>query len=184
MLFVVVVQIVRTGLGLFGNEGAIEYLDTLSLVSGGVGFLHWYEHYDASSTILLFGGRSFEGLYDLLGIHMRVFGQYTDTLGVSGFETANLYTVYRGLIEDFSLPGALVLYIAFGFVSQSVYRQVVHGNAYVVPILSIVYAYTIIGTVNSMFIHNSLLFAPIIVSLLWRFFLARKLSKELVLLYA
>ena len=55
------------------------------------------------------GAYTFAGVFDLLGIKQRQIGVYEQYETLAGGEDTNIYTLLRGLIQDFTLPGAMPL---------------------------------------------------------------------------
>jgi oligosaccharide repeat unit polymerase len=84
-------------------------------------FADWFQHPDDSS--LRWGGLTFEGLYNLLGIRERILGSYTDAAQTVGQESTNIFTIFRGLIQDFTLPGAFLICGLWGFLSGHAYSK-------------------------------------------------------------
>ena len=84
-------------------------------------FADWIAHTDYSS--LHWGGYTFAGLYNLLGIQQRILGDYKDSARTSGLEGTNVFTAFRGLIQDFTFPGALFICGAWGLFSGYAYSK-------------------------------------------------------------
>jgi oligosaccharide repeat unit polymerase len=84
-------------------------------------FADWYQHPDDSS--LRWGSLTFEGIYNLLGIRERILGTYTDAAQTVGQESTNIFTIFRGLIQDFTLPGAFLICGFWGFLSGHAYSK-------------------------------------------------------------
>ena len=85
-------------------------------------FAEWFDHDDHSSS-LAWGALTFPRLYDLLGIHPHTLGVYTDSESTVGTEGTNIYTIFRGLIEDFTLGGAFLFCGFWGFVGGRCYSR-------------------------------------------------------------
>jgi oligosaccharide repeat unit polymerase len=84
-------------------------------------FADWFQHPDDSS--LRWGSLTFEGIYNLLGIRERILGTYTDAAQTVGQESTNIFTIFRGLIQDFTLPGAFLICGIWGFLSGNAYSS-------------------------------------------------------------
>lgn len=84
-------------------------------------FADWYAHFDSSPA--LWGARTFAGEFDLLRLKARVIGTYMDKTNVVGTESTNVYTLFRGLIEDYTGYGAALSAILIGVSIGSVYAN-------------------------------------------------------------
>lgn len=100
--FFVGIQFLRTG-----NQDA----DILGITShvltwffGHVSaFSTWFDTY--THLPVTFGGRTFSGITSLLGLSERTGGTY-DMVNIGSYRQSNVFTAYRGLIEDYTLIGA------------------------------------------------------------------------------
>lgn len=114
---------------------------------------------DASRQCCTFGALSFIGPLDALGTVHREAGVYLVNFIIYGIET-NIYTVWRYLVQDFSLLGPFLLnsMMAFIFIALRTIRWVpaslaVSGFATISAILS---------TNVTPFVHNSVAFAMVL----------------------
>ena len=71
-------------------------------------------------------------------------------------ETSNIYTGFRPLIEDFTIPGALVVLALLGFVGGLGFRNVAAGKWSGLPLLLIAYLTTLWTPITWFWIYNSL----------------------------
>ncbi len=71
-------------------------------------------------------------------------------------ETSNIYTGFRPLIQDFSIPGAAAILGILGLVSGAAYRSVAAGNAGAVPVLIAGYMTILWTPITWFWIYNSL----------------------------
>jgi len=147
--------------------------------------LHW------NITDPAYGAYSFAGIFDQLQIQERVEGLYDDNryLGVYGdqAESTNIHTMFRGLIEDFTVPMSILLMFILGLILGFVYLGLSIGNAICLPLLALFYSYTLWGMIASLLNYNSLILTWIFFHLLFLFprwsFLKKlkvKPSKELL----
>ena len=171
------------GIALFGagqviREGKTPSWDTLwgQIASPGVRsaffghvsvFSGWFE---TTWDVVLrpaWGRYSLAGFFDLLGLSTREVGLYRDIQEVEPGGLSNIYTVFRGLIQDFTAPGALVVLFFMGGVAGRAYHWTRQGRLIWMPILIAFYA--LAGNViTSIFNYNSILFAWFLLSLyLW-----------------
>jgi oligosaccharide repeat unit polymerase len=112
----------------------------------------------AASLHPTLGQYTFAGVFELLHIHSRVAGLYTDQVMVNG-AGYNIYTAFRGLIEDFTIPGALLLLAFVGFGAELAYRRVQSGDLRYAGILAAFYAATLWSFVVDVFIYNTIVLA-------------------------
>jgi oligosaccharide repeat unit polymerase len=82
-------------------------------------FSSWYAHFDSSPPVL--GARTFAGEFDLLHLKSRTVGTYLDKSNVIGTESTNVYTLFRGLIEDYTEFGAAFAAVFVGFQGGWIY---------------------------------------------------------------
>ncbi len=101
------------------------------------------------------GQYTFAGVFEVLHIHSRVAGLYTDQVTVNGVGY-NIYTAFRGFIEDFTIPGALLLLGAVGFGAELAYRRVRAGDLLYVGLLAAFYGATLWSFVVDVFIYNTI----------------------------
>jgi oligosaccharide repeat unit polymerase len=107
------------------------------------------------------GQYTFAGVFELLHIHTRVAGLYTDQVVVSG-TGYNIYTAFRGLIEDFTPPGALLFLAVIGFGAEIAYRRVRSGDLLYLGLLAAFYAATLWSFIVDVFIYNTVVLAFLI----------------------
>lgn len=138
----------NTGASMFGHISA---------------FSDWFSDSRYIYQMPTFGAFTFAGFFDLLGLHTRLAGLYIDKIvevEPGGF--TNIYTIFRGLIQDFTLPGSLVFLFIIGSISSWAYKCVAHGNIKFMPILIGFYAFAS-GHGVSIFNYNSIFFGWLIV---------------------
>jgi oligosaccharide repeat unit polymerase len=82
-------------------------------------FVDWFDH--SGEVSLSWGGLTFAGVYDVLHIRSKEFGFYGDYAQTVGLEGTNVFTMFRGLIQDFSLLGAVLICGLSGFFSTRAY---------------------------------------------------------------
>jgi oligosaccharide repeat unit polymerase len=128
-------------------------------------FAAWFDRgNDAPST---WGARTVPGMFDLLGIRGRTLGTYDDSVQTVKSEGTNIYTIFRGLVEDFTLPGAFVACMGWGFLSARAHssRSFHTGPALV---LAAYYSMALFSPLYCFFSFNSSIFAWLVVWLLLR----------------
>ena len=123
-------------------------------------FAQWYAHSDVSGAE--WGARTFAGEFDLLHLKTRTLGTYSDKSNVVGTESTNVYTLFRGLIEDFTPIGALVLAPCVGGLAGWSYRtrfRRIYGPLFW---LSMFYSYFLFSPLMSLFSFNGALLAWVV----------------------
>ena len=91
----------------------------------------------------------------------------------SGSET-NIFTAFRGIIYDFSIPGALVISFFTGFLGSIIYMKASSGKFVAMILLSMIYAFIFYSPLISIFHYNSILISWIIAFII---FIINKKSK-------
>lgn len=124
-------------------------------------FASWFEHSESSAHT--WGGLTFAGAFDSLRAQPRVVRTYTDYANTVALENTNIFTVFRGLIQDFTLPGAITLCGVFGYYSGKVYSRPSWDPGFMLG-LSAYYALALFSPLVSFFSSNSAIFAWVIVS--------------------
>lgn len=131
-------------------------------------FSRWLE-YGWQHDQPAWGAFTFAGLFDWLGIRQRVQGLYSEVVYLSAAqiqtESSNIYTAFRSLIEDFTLPGAMIIVAITGCVASFAYRRVFAGESAWLPILVLFYAFVLHSFITSFLTYNSLLLAWVLFSL-------------------
>ena len=115
-----------------------------------------------------FGAITFGGIFEALGIRMRVLGIYEDVIDIGTEEFAtdtNIYTVFRGLIEDFTLPGTLVMLFAIGLVAGHGYRMAAGRAVVGIPFLVSFYWFALWSPIAAVTTYNTLIVAYLIFTL-------------------
>jgi oligosaccharide repeat unit polymerase len=131
-------------------------------------FSQWFHESRFTSVIPAFGAYSVAGVFDQLGMHTRPAGLYADPYEVEPGGFTNVYTIFRGLIEDFTLPGSLVFLFLVGTCAGWAYDRVRAGNLQYAPFLVAFYAFTGSHGV-SIFNYNSVLLAWLAAAIyLWK----------------
>ena len=104
------------------------------------------------------GAFTFAGPFDLFQWAERRQGLYDTTIYfASAGSGSNIYTVFRGMIEDFGYTGIWLMCFALGAGSAIAYRRCGEGLVtWVVP-LSVFYSQSLFSHLYSMFIFNSVI---------------------------
>lgn len=91
------------------------------------GFSLWFDQ-AKDGTDLSFGFYTFTGVFDLLGIKQRETGLYLDYVDLGGGAYGNIYSIFRGLIEDFGGVGACIFLFFMGALGGRSYCQVLRSS--------------------------------------------------------
>ena len=109
---------------------------------GGVSGFSTYLETIYSSDNLLTGGRyTFSSLYDLLGIAKAEAGVYDEYLKISPNNTANIYSIFRPLMEDFGFYGMVSWAFILGMISNFNFRKALNGSLISISISISIYIY-------------------------------------------
>lgn len=115
-------------------------------------FAEWYAHADVSGAE--WGARTFAGEFDLLHLSTRIVGTYLEKSNVLGTESTNVYTLFRGLIEDFTPFGAALLGACIGGLAGWVYGTGSNDARRTLFWLSAFYAAFLFSPLVSLFSFN------------------------------
>jgi hypothetical protein len=113
-------------------------------------FCLWFKADGLYVDELLWGYRMFWKAYECIGIQREI--EHSILVEQT---SSNIFTVFRGLIEDFGLVGSCLFLGFFGMFGNYSYRRVMEGQVLYLPALSLVFAYTLIGTSFSLFSYNA-----------------------------
>ena len=73
-------------------------------------FSQWFQESWDEDMKPAFGAYTIAGLFNLSGLHTRYPGLYIEkSYEVEPGASTNIYTIFRGLIQDFTLPGSIVI---------------------------------------------------------------------------
>lgn len=81
------------------------------------------------------GQRTFSGVFDLLGLHERERGGFSDFITLATGDQVNVYTLFRGLLEDFGVA-AFALLFGLGGLAGRLYADLLRGKAWALPLLA------------------------------------------------
>jgi oligosaccharide repeat unit polymerase len=108
-----------------------------------------------------FGRNTLAGAFELVGIGHREAGYYSYIVLDDATSQSNIFTAFRGLIQDFFLPGALMFMFVLGAVTECCVRLVGSALSLVLSVTVLSAAYLFLGwsPIISVFIYNDMLFA-------------------------
>lgn len=109
-----------------------------------------------------YGTYTLAGIFDKLGLVPRQLGLYTEFSIISDDKltgllptTTNVYTVFRGYIQDITLPGSFVFMLFSGIAMGVVYHKIRLGNRIMMPVLVLFYAFTLWSYLASILYNNT-----------------------------
>ncbi len=149
------------------NLGSLEvFLErTGDIFSFLPAFAIWFQSDGLTFSDLTFGHRTFGRIFELTGL--RVADKYYYLPIDVGFTSSNIFTIFRGLIEDFGSIGALICVFFFGCLSGISYRQVMNKKASFMPLLTAVYAGILTSFSFSLFTYVT---PTLALGLFWAYF--------------
>ena len=128
-------------------------------------FSIWFEK--ANLFSFTGGNYTFAGLFDLLGIGFREQGLYSEPIYLSSGGSTNIYTIFRALIDDYSIIGMFVFWFMVGILSTIAYVKTCKGKFVWSVFLSAFYSLTFFSNLYSIYIFNSILFCWILILILF-----------------
>jgi len=132
-------------------------------------FGRWFDSHAFSDVSPTWGVYTLAGPMERLGLGQRKPGLFEESLVLDNGDDSNLYTVFRPLIEDFTVAGALLVLVLAGIVAGAAYVRARNGRLVAVTVLAAFYASTLYGFVTSIWIYNSVSAAFLLCGLvLWR----------------
>lgn len=109
-------------------------------VSGHVAaFSNWFENYKASD--LSFGAYTFASIFNLLGLKSRESGIYRDYVYLFGDRGTNIYTYFRGFIQDFGMILSYSIFFIIGIISSLSYYKIIKRNFKYIVFLILFYVF-------------------------------------------
>jgi oligosaccharide repeat unit polymerase len=119
-------------------------------------FSHWLAEYVASPLAPTLGAVTLSGPLELLGFGQRIPGLFENLVDLVTGETSNIYTGFRPLIQDFTIPGALAILAMVGAVGGVGFRLVAAGKWSALPLLLVAYVTIFWTPITWFWIYNSL----------------------------
>jgi len=169
----------------FDNVVTVSLIKTRASAFGSpIVFSDWLKREWLNFRSPRLGAATLGGIFEVIGIEERTQGQYTEfvALGNEEMSNSNVATVFRALIEDFTLPGTLIVLLCFGFVSGLAYRKLLQGYVGWLSILALFYIFTVSGYLVSAFFYNACVFGWIVFAVYVRFGFRSTTSTDLKLI--
>jgi oligosaccharide repeat unit polymerase len=176
-----VVTVFFFGVGLArlaSTDTSLAELVRVKLVTAAFGhmsvFSSWLSDYWSQPFKPTLGAYTFAGPLEIMGFKQRGPGIFDSVVELIAGETSNIYTGFRPLIEDFTMPGAIAILGILGVVAGASYRAVTRGNWGAVPVLAAAYMTMLWTPITWFWIYNSLTATVVAIGLvvffirLWR----------------
>jgi oligosaccharide repeat unit polymerase len=142
------------------TDTALLDVVTLKLITAALGhmtvFSQWLTQYWNGPFEPSLGSFTFSGPLEMLGVGKRLPGLYDSLVDLVAGETSNIYTAFRPLIQDYTIPGALAALALIGFIGGVGFRLVAGGRWSGAPLLLIAYVTIFWTPITWFWIYNSL----------------------------
>lgn len=119
-------------------------------------FSQWLGQYWNDPFHPTLGAYTFSGPLELMGFSQRIPGIFENVIELVAGESSNIYTGFRPLIQDFTMPGAIVILLVLGVVSGIAFRRVAAGRWAAAPVLVAAYVTILWTPITWFWIYNSL----------------------------
>ena len=129
-------------------------------------FSQWLGDYVHQPFEPSLGTITFAGPLEMLGLGQRIPGLFDSLVELVAGDTSNIYTAFRPLIQDFSIPGALAVLGVLGVIGGAGFRLVAAGKWSGVTLLLIAYVTIFWTPITWFWIYNSLTATVVAVGLI------------------
>ncbi len=129
-------------------------------------FSQWLNEYWRGPYSPTMGEFTLAGPRELFGIQQRVPGVFGTVVDLIAGETSNIFTGFRPLIQDFTMPGALLILGLLGFVGGYSFRMLAAGRSGSAPVLAAAYMTILWTPITWFWIYNSLTVAVFAIAIL------------------
>lgn len=116
----------------------------------------WWENYDSSK--LHYGKYTFAGIHNIF-FNDRKGGIFTDTVDIGNGIISNIYTIIRGLFEDYSILGSMILMFFVGVIFVYVYRKSISGSSISIFFTSVLLSILFWSSITSIVNYNVIIFS-------------------------
>ena len=122
-------------------------------------FDNWFIN-NISNLSLSFGAMTFLALSDLIGLHVRIQGIFSDFFYTEGI-TTNVYTALRPLVMDYGIIGSILVFFFLGIIMNLCIKNIFSQNIIISSLSEVIlisfYSYILYGFIASMFSYSSYL---------------------------
>ena len=126
-------------------------------------FCYWFDS-EPEDGPPSWGQMTFAGPVSVAGGRERIEGVYLENVALGIEARTNVYTYYRGLIQDYTKVGALIFMWLLGAIMGWAYRSARRGVIPAVGVLVMCYSFVIYGVI-SIFTYNSIIAAFVLFGL-------------------
>ena len=159
-LFVLALFFATSFARLASTDAALLNIVVAKLVSSAFGhmsvFSQWLTDYWNQPFSPSLGTATFAGPLELLGYSRRIPGVFEQVIDLVLGEMSNIYTGFRPLIQDFTIPGALTILAMLGFVGGAGFRMVAAGKWSGIALLLFAYLTIMWTPITWLWFYNSL----------------------------
>jgi oligosaccharide repeat unit polymerase len=155
--------------GLYALDDNDAVIDRLVGYLGSYAFLHLYAFSDWFSFVigqpssiryetepLSYGFYTFIALFKLLGsTKILPPGTYDEYFAYGNLSPGNIYTIFRGLIIDFGIPGSLLVLYFFGSVFNAAYKRMLSTLR---PAFSVAIIFIFVQVLYSSYLVSALIY--------------------------
>jgi len=112
----------------------------------------WFNESGMHDSAPMYGARVFRRIAGLWGKSYPLYGPVD-----VGFNASNVYTIFRELIDDFTLWGSLEMLLFYGFAARMVFwRTTLRVSRVGLPLLAIAYIFAFTGVASSAFAYTTI----------------------------
>jgi len=126
-------------------------------------FSQWFAQHWQDDIIPTFGASTspFLKLFGLFGITTHQIRHEAILVGTNLLrqESTTVFTLFRDLIEDYTLIGAILFLFSTGIIAGWAYRKILQGRVIYLPIIAAFYAVTIDSLTGCLFRYTTISFA-------------------------
>lgn len=127
-------------------------------------FDNWVSRDDSLDHVTL-GTQTFRSFFEVAGIQEW---HINPTLTLNGGGETNIPTAFGGLIQDFTLPGGLLICLAWGYAAGLAFEKAKRGNLSGQTVLAAYYALFLFSPIVALTVYNGPIFAWIVLSVILR----------------
>lgn len=118
-------------------------------------FSDWYTAVGLDAKPTIIGSYTFAGIYNAIGIRTRSTSLFDEVVRLSNGKKSNIYTIFRGLMEDFTPMGSLLILFIISILLKWIFKEVTQGKIVYMPILAAFYSTVLWSFTCSIWIWNS-----------------------------
>jgi len=123
------------------------------------GFSAWFDNTDFD-VIPTFAKYTIGGIYEALGFNIRKLGAFNEYFYINDLkEKTNIFTIFRCVIEDYTLLGSYLFFLAGGFVAKLFFFFTLRRKIIGIAGLSLLYSLIFWSFVISIIYYNSVIFS-------------------------